>query len=206
MPATLTRNQKTAACAWVLALLVSNSACNRTDTTMLVTPPARPTAEDFAVAKNAMPLSEVVFKVRGGISKEEVLAEVLRRKVVTHIVSATELELAAYGAGTRLLAALKDPKNVLTEKQELAYGELLSARQIEAPQRRSDAPAQQTSIAETARAKELERQQDNDRYYQQMKRQELVAQSQREREMATARQIERDRESAVARAAARTRR
>jgi hypothetical protein len=85
-------------------LLLVNNGCDN-----------KPSADDFAVARKTMPTSEVLFKIRAGFRKEEVLSEVLRRKTPTKIVSATELELAAFGAGPRLIAALKDDNNILTK-------------------------------------------------------------------------------------------
>ena len=76
-----------------------------------------------------MPISEMVSGLRRGVSKQELLAEVRRRRVPAKIVEATELELAANGAGHELIAALKDDANVLTESQEKAYMELLVERQ-----------------------------------------------------------------------------
>jgi hypothetical protein len=135
------------------ALLVGN-ACNRT--------PAGPTAEDMAVARGAMPISEVMFKVRAGVSREEILAEVTRRKIPAGIVAATELQLSAYGAGPRLIAAMKDNKNILTEKQEQAYGRLMAEKdqtQTEAGQSAQVAPGQ-TLEERQARLRKIEEERD----------------------------------------------
>ena len=61
-------------------------------------------------------------------SKEELVSEVRRRRILATIVDATELELAAHGAGRQLIAALKDKTNLLTEAQEKIYTQLLLER------------------------------------------------------------------------------
>ena len=68
-----------------------------------------------------MTLDEVVSRLRAGTGKAEILAEVKRRRIPAKIVDATELELAANGAGRELIAAMKDPANVLSRGQESAY-------------------------------------------------------------------------------------
>ena len=100
-------------------------------------PPAAPPAadqaqqrsEDLRIGRNAMPISEVVAALAAGVPKEKVLEEVRRRRVTGAVVDATELQLAANGAGRELIAALKDPKNHLTPTQEAAYMQLVVERQ-----------------------------------------------------------------------------
>ena len=91
--------------------------------------PAQVTAADLEVARGAISISEIVSALRRGVSKEELLAEVRRRRIPATIVDATELELAANGADRQLMAALKDKANALTEPQEKAYMQLLADRE-----------------------------------------------------------------------------
>ncbi len=85
-----------------------------------------PTEEDFRVARNVMPVSEVIAKLRAGVGSKNVLAEVQQRRIPAKIVDATALELAANGADHQLLAAMKDARNILTEPQEAAYMRLVA--------------------------------------------------------------------------------
>ena len=174
-------SRKVTGWAFFLSLSLLTCACHRNDTPAVAAvvagplQPTRPSPEDFVVAKNAMRLSEVAFKLRGGTPKDELLAEVLRRKVVTSMVSATELELAAFGAGSRLLAALKDPINLLTEKQEQAYGELAQAKQNQPALKVANARPVAISPVQAAQAEELRRKQDLDRYSRPIKQDAAVA-------------------------------
>jgi hypothetical protein len=85
-------------------------------------------AADLEVARGAMSTSEIISALRRGVSKEELVSEVRRRRIPATIVDATELELAAHGAGRQLIAALKDKTNLLTEAQEKLYTQLLLER------------------------------------------------------------------------------
>lgn len=76
-----------------------------------------------------MPVSEVLAQLRSGVPKEKLLEEVKTRHLATKIVDQNELELAANGAGHVLLAAMKDPQNLLTPAQETAYMQLVAERQ-----------------------------------------------------------------------------
>lgn len=85
-------------------------------------------AADLEVARGAVSISEIISALRRGVSKEELVSEVRRRRIPATIVAATELELAAHGAGRHLIAALKDKANLLTEAQEKIYTQLLLER------------------------------------------------------------------------------
>lgn len=61
--------------------------------------------------------------------RKKVLEEVKTRHLASKIVAQNELELAANGAGHVLLAAMKDPQNLLTPAQETAYIKLVAERQ-----------------------------------------------------------------------------
>lgn len=91
------------------------------------------TEEDLRVARNVIPLSEVVSKLRAGVPKEQLLEEVRRRRIPAKIVDSNELELAANGSGRELIAAMKDGRNVITAAQEAAYMQLLTQKQPSAP-------------------------------------------------------------------------
>ncbi len=89
---------------------------------------ARPNRPDRGrlPARNVMPVSEVIAKLRAGVGSKNVLAEVQQRRIPAKIVDATALELAANGADHQLLAAMKDGRNILTEAQETAYMRLVA--------------------------------------------------------------------------------
>ena len=76
-----------------------------------------------------MPLTEVIAELKAGVPKEKVLENVRRRRLATLLVEANELEFAANGAGRELLAALRDPKNLLTPSQEAIYMTFLAEQQ-----------------------------------------------------------------------------
>ena len=91
--------------------------------------PGAPTAEDLSIARNAMSLDEVLARLRAGVPPAKVVEEVRRRRIPAKIVEASELRLAANGAGRELIAAMKDPANVLTAAQEAAYMQLVAPKQ-----------------------------------------------------------------------------
>lgn len=114
-----------AACSKAPAPAASGSKAVQSNSTPA---PDAAMAADLEVARGAMSTSEIISALRRGVSKEELVSEVRRRRILATIVDATELELAAHGAGRQLIAALKDKANLLTEAQEKLYTQLLLAR------------------------------------------------------------------------------
>ena len=100
-----------------MGLVLATTACNRTRI-------PQPNAEDFKVAREALNVEDILQMLKKGDSQQAIIQEVHRRHITQKIVQAQELELSLMGAGHQLLAELKDDKNVLTEAQELAYGQL----------------------------------------------------------------------------------
>ena len=80
-----------------------------------------------------MSLDEVLARLKAGVRPSKVTEEVRRRRIAARVVEASELRLAAHGAGRELIAAMKDPANVLSEAQEAAYMQLMTAKQKAQP-------------------------------------------------------------------------
>jgi arginine utilization protein RocB len=86
------------------------------------------TAEDLRIAREAIPLSEVSLMMRGGYKQDSIVAEVIRRHIPSAPDAQTEDSLLQAGATSKLLAALKDKKNVLTENQKEAYDNMTAEK------------------------------------------------------------------------------
>lgn len=91
-----------------------------------------PTDQDLRIAGNVMSMSEVIIEVCSRVSKEQVLGDIRSRHVASRIEPEQELILASNGADDELLGALKDPANLLTAPQQVAYMRLVS-RPVPAP-------------------------------------------------------------------------
>ena len=106
-------------------VLFAASACNRVSTPTLAeqTLPA-PTAEDIRIARRAISVNEVSLLARSGLHKEA-LASVLQRRIPEELSAEEELKLRGF-ARPELLAALKDPQNILTPVQKDVYDETFS--------------------------------------------------------------------------------
>jgi hypothetical protein len=121
-----------------------------------------PTAEDRRIAKQAIALSDVLLRVRGGEKEKQVAAEVTRRRVPELVDSATENKLLDAGATSALIATLKAPENVLTPAQKIAYDEQ-QAEQQRVEQQDLANRRQAAASEEAARLAEIQRRQ----FYQQ---------------------------------------
>jgi hypothetical protein len=86
------------------------------------------TAEDLRIAREAIPLSEVSLMMRGGYKQDSIVAEVIRRHVPSAPDAQTEDSLVRAGATPKLLAALKDKKNILTENQKEAFDNMTAEK------------------------------------------------------------------------------
>lgn len=107
--------------AFLAVLLFAASACNRASTpTADETRPA-PTAEDIRIGRRAISVNEVSLLARSGMH-QEALAAVQQRHVPEELSAEDELKLRGF-AKPELLAALKDPQNILTPAQKDAYDE-----------------------------------------------------------------------------------
>jgi hypothetical protein len=76
------------------------------------------------IASQALNVEDVLRMLKRGDSQDAIIKQVRARHLTQKIVEAQELELSLMGARHHLLAELKNPGNVLTEAQELVYGEL----------------------------------------------------------------------------------
>lgn len=108
--------------ALLAALALAAGACNRASTSDVAeqTRPA-PTAEDIRIGRRAISVNEVSLLARSGLHKEALTA-VLQRHVPEELSAEEELKLRGF-AKPELLAALKDPQNILTPAQKDAYDE-----------------------------------------------------------------------------------
>ncbi len=143
------------------ALFVAASGCNRA---RVITPipqpvvnaaPAPLTAEDVRIGREAMPLSEVSFMLRGGTSQPTIIADVNRRHIPEKISPELELQLSENGAGPNLIAALKDEKNILTRNQKNAFDKNMND---DATRQQGRAQASQTAAVARSQTQEEERQ------------------------------------------------
>jgi hypothetical protein len=78
-------------------------------------------ADDVRIGREAISLSEVSLLARTGLAKEA-LAAVKQRHVPEHLSAEEELQFRGF-ANAELLAALKDPSNILTPAQKDIYDE-----------------------------------------------------------------------------------
>lgn len=106
--------------AFFAVLLFASSACNRVSTPTADTP-AVPTAEDIRIGRRAISINEVSLLARSGLHKEA-LAAVQQRRIPEELSAEEELKMRGF-AKPELLAALKDPQNILTPLQKDAYDE-----------------------------------------------------------------------------------
>ena len=89
---------------------------------------APPTEADLKFAREVMNLSDVLVMLRAGVPNETIISEVQRRHIPQVLVEAGELGMAANGANRHLIAALKDPRNMLTESQDKAYSQVFAEK------------------------------------------------------------------------------
>jgi hypothetical protein len=118
--------------AFLVMLLFAVSSCYRTPApTADQTRPA-PTAEDIRIGRRAISVNEVSLLARSGLHKEA-LAAVQQRHVPDELSAEEELKLRGF-AKPELLAALKDPQNILTPAQKDAYDEARSNQLVQTEQ------------------------------------------------------------------------
>jgi hypothetical protein len=77
---------------------------------------------------DAMTLKDVTFALRSGGSDVELVAEIARRGLVDKIDDPTAKELIANGASPTVLAALRDPRNILTAGEKARFTERANKR------------------------------------------------------------------------------
>jgi hypothetical protein len=111
--------------ALLALVLFAASACNRVSAPAVAeqTLPA-PTAEDIRIARRAISVNEVSLLARSGLHKEA-LTSVLQRRIPEELSAEEELKMRGF-AKPELLAALKDPQNILTPVQKDVYDEAFS--------------------------------------------------------------------------------
>lgn len=128
--------------ALVAVLLFTASACNRVSTPTAGETRPVPTAEDVRIGRRAISVSEVSLLARSGLHKEA-LAAVQQRRIPAELSAEEELKLRGF-AKAELLAALKDPQNILTPVQKDAYDEA-RAHQLAQSEQAANAQALQAN-------------------------------------------------------------
>ena len=118
--------------AFLALLLFSVNACNKISPPVAEQTKPVPTAEDIRIARRAISVNEVSLLARSGLHKEA-LAAVVQRRVPEEVNAEDELKLRGF-ARPELLAALKDPQNILTPVQKDVYDEALSNQLVQKEQ------------------------------------------------------------------------
>ena len=118
--------------AVLAVLLFAASACNRVSTPTAAETRPVPTAEDIRVGRRAISVNEVSLLARSGLHKEA-LAAVQQRHIPEELSAEDELKLRGF-AKPELLAALKDPRNILTPAQKDAYDDARSNQLVQTEQ------------------------------------------------------------------------
>lgn len=149
-------------------LLFAVSACNHVPTAVVEQTRSAPTAEDIRIGRRAISVNEVSLLARSGLQKEA-LTSVLQRRIPEELSAEDELKLRGF-AKPELLAALKDPQNILTPVQKEVYDEafatqlahkeqVANAQALQASKQRQVASAQteQAWAANAAEQQEVER-------------------------------------------------
>jgi hypothetical protein len=124
----------------VVLLILPLAACNKTAS-------LEPTAEDLRIARQAIPVNEILLMLRGGCKESQVLDEVRKRHIPAKIDAVTEEKLTGSGASPVLIVALKKKENILTEVQRIAFDQYQAEKTTIASQsaqaRQSEALARQ---------------------------------------------------------------
>ncbi|MFL6590770.1 MAG: hypothetical protein ACJ8M4_11430 [Chthoniobacterales bacterium] len=144
------------------ALLLSLTACQRSTDT--AGQPA-PTAEDLRIGRQAISINEVSLLARAGYHKDA-LDAVNRRHIPEHLSAEEELQFKSF-AKPELLAAMKDPANILTPVQKDVYDdanirktagkEQLASAQANRQQQLASAAMNNASAASFAEQQEIAR-------------------------------------------------
>jgi predicted extracellular nuclease len=82
------------------------------------------------IGRQAISIDEVSLMLRSGSSEEDIIKEVKIRHIPERIDGRRELELKTHGAGSKLIATLKDVGNVLTKKQRIAFMQLTAEQKV----------------------------------------------------------------------------
>jgi hypothetical protein len=110
--------------AILVALLFAMNACNHAPSPSTAEAPAVPSAEDIRIGRQAISINEVSLLARSGFHKDALTA-VQQRHIPEHLTAEEDVQFKGF-AKAELLAALKDPANILTPLQKDAYDEAKS--------------------------------------------------------------------------------
>src|SRR5262249_37546633 len=117
-----------------LSSLLLFAACEKKPATLPPPPPPPPARVEAPVQKerlsvdDAMTVKDVTFALRSGGGDVDLVAEIARRGVVDKIDDAAAKDLAAAGASPTVLAALRDPRNILTAAEKARFTERAANR------------------------------------------------------------------------------
>jgi hypothetical protein len=95
-----------------IAVVLILAGCNKS---------TEPTAEDIRIARGAIPTNELLLMLRAGYKEPDILKEIQTRHVPEKINGETEAKFASSGASAKVIAALKNKKNALTEIQKVVF-------------------------------------------------------------------------------------
>jgi DNA repair exonuclease SbcCD ATPase subunit len=137
-----------------IAVVLVLAGCNKA---------TEPTADDIRVARGAIPTNEVLLMIRAGYKEPNVLKEIQTRHIPEKIDGETETKFASSGASAKVIAALKNKNNALTEIQKIVFdrqqGEKRMHVEQSAQSRQTEAFArQQEEQRELNRRRQLQQQ------------------------------------------------
>lgn len=118
------RAMKTVFSLFAIALVLLFAGCSHSE----------PTAEDLRVARQAIPVNELLLMLRGGYKEPKILNEIKTRRIPAKIDAETEEKFVKSGAGPNLIAALKNKDNALTDVQKEAFDHYQEEKTIQAQQ------------------------------------------------------------------------
>lgn len=118
----------------IVFLILPLAACTKTES-------LEPSAEDLRIARQAIPVNELLLMLRGGYKEPQVLDEARKRHIPVKIDAVMEEKLTSSGASPALIAALKKKENILTEVQRIAFDQYQAGKTTVANQ---SAQARQT--------------------------------------------------------------
>jgi hypothetical protein len=84
--------------------------------------------KDRLIVDDAMTAQDVAFALRTGGSEVELIGEIARRGLLDKIDDAASKELSASGASPTVIAALRDPRNILTAAEKARFNERSASR------------------------------------------------------------------------------
>jgi hypothetical protein len=137
-----------------IAVVLALAGCNKT---------TEPTANDIRIAGGAIPTNELLLMIRAGYKEPDILKEIQTRHIPEKIDGETEAKFASSGASAKVIAALKNKNNALTEIQKAVFDRFQGEKKMNIEQsfqtRQNEAFArQQEEQRELNRRRQLQQQ------------------------------------------------